>query len=127
MIDKFVKFSNNHKFKVLEFTPKYQPNEYFIGYRLLLNSQEMSHMVGYKKNNSFNLTGLGVSPKFSGKGMGEILILEYLKKYGGYVFSRGGRTDKSEKMWSRIIKRDDVNVEIIELTNSFKSYRVSLK
>jgi hypothetical protein len=40
--------------------------------------------------------------------------MEYLKKYGGQVISnsKGKRSTYAEKMWERISKRNDVNIEI---------------
>lgn len=113
--------------KILKYSPFYQPNEKFTGFKLFIDGEEVSDMMGYKMHNQFLLTGINVRVNFAGKGMGEALIIQYLKKYGGTVFSKGGRMEKSEKMWGRIIKRDDVNVEVLNITDRFKSYKVSLK
>jgi ribosomal protein S18 acetylase RimI-like enzyme len=116
-IDSFRKFSllveSLNNISVVEYKPIGYVKGY-KGYKLLSNDIQLAYMVGLKDGDRFFLSGIKVENEFRGKNLGEFLIMEYLKKYGGQVISnsKGRRSTDAEKMWERISKRNDVNIEI---------------
>jgi 5'-3' exonuclease len=114
-------------YNVLEVNPKHKMSKNHTSFHLYLNGEVCSKMYGRKQDDVFKLSGISSEYKFKGQGCGEKLIIEYLKKYGGKIFSRGGRTEKAEKMWQKLINRKEFNVEILNLCDYFKSYLISLK
>lgn len=136
-IDSFRKFNLLMEFMDNLSIVQYKPRGYvkdYKGYRLLSNGIQVAYMVGLKEDDNFFLTGILVENEFRGKNLGETLIIEYLKKYGGKVISnqKGKRSLHAEKMWERISKRDDVNINIKKVDYPFSPgylnhYSLSLK
>lgn len=135
-INSFTKFNiveSINSLSIVEYRPSYSVKNY-KGYRLLSNNVEVAYMLGLKNDDDFLIDGIKVENEFRGRNLGEILIIEYLKKYGGQVVSNseGKRSLHAEKMWERISKRDDVNIRVEKAKYPFtpfylKHYYVSLK
>lgn len=118
---------------IVEYKPRYSVRNY-KGYKLLSNGIELAYMIGLKNGDDFFIDGIKVENEFIGKNLGETLIIEYLKRYGGKVISnsKGKRSLHAEKMWERISKRDDVNLNIDKVDYPFtpgylNHYSLSLK
>lgn len=91
----------------------YKSNVSKYAYNFMLNGIEVGWLIGQKHGDTLTIVGIKIENEYRNKGLGEKFLIEYLKKYGGYILSNTNRTDFAEKMWQRLSKRNDVNVNIV--------------
>lgn len=135
-IDSFKKvliFESLDNLSIIENTPSGYIDSY-RQYSLLSNNRVIAYMVGHLFDNEFQLYGIKVENGFRGNNLGETLLIEYLKKYGGVVFSnpKTRRSLHADKMWERISNRNDITLKTEKSPYPFSPgylihYRVSLK
>jgi len=111
MIIKFIDFLNeklnieNHK--LTGYIENYKE------YKFFRDDENIGYMQGLIENDIFWLNIILIEDEFRNQYLGEQFIIEYLKKYGGYIGSKSKMRSKyAEKMWERLIKRNDINFEI---------------
>ncbi len=111
MIIKFIDFLNeklnieNHK--LTGYIENYKE------YKFFRDDENIGYMQGLIENDIFWLNIILIEDEFRNQYLGEQFIIEYLKKYGGYIGSKSKMRSKyAEKMWERLIKRNDINFEL---------------
>jgi len=138
MIIKFIDFLNeklnieNHK--LTGYIENYKE------YKFFKDDENIGYMQGLIENDIFWLNIILIEDEFRNQYLGEQFIIEYLKKYGGYIGSKSKMRSKyAEKMWERLIKRNDIIFELdyqknrvvddkYELVDKIETiYKISLK
>jgi GNAT superfamily N-acetyltransferase len=104
-------------------------------YDYIVDDEKVGFLAGYWIDNVgciYHLNGIKIEKEHRGKGLGEKLLIKFLKTYGGKILSNSNRTEFAQRMWNRMFQRNDVVIEVTPhidryLQKRFDHYLLSLK